>query len=191
MAKRVGILALQGDFTKHVQSVARLNHQPVLIRKPEELKQCDYLILPGGESTTFLHLIEQLDLRQPIIEFSREKPIMGTCAGLITLSKDVAGLPHPSLGLIDLHTVRNAYGRQIDSFVGDVRLSFDERRNIFEGIFIRAPRIKRIGQDVEQIGFHNDDVVLAHNQTILVASFHPELTDDTRIHRYFLDTMGK
>ncbi|HGY57012.1 MAG TPA: pyridoxal 5'-phosphate synthase glutaminase subunit PdxT [Caldithrix abyssi] len=189
MAK-IGILALQGDFYRHSLAVRRLEHEAVLVKDEAALKKCDKLIIPGGESTTFLHLMEKLNLRQPLLEFGREKAIMGTCAGLITLSKSAGHLPFPPLGLIDITVERNAYGRQVDSFVDTIRLNVNGTERPYEGVFIRAPKIAALGSDVRPLAWHKDDVVMAASENILVATFHPELTDDLRIHAYFIEQVG-
>lgn len=187
---KVGILALQGDFEKHARAVAQLGHSSIYLKDAQALNTCDKLIIPGGESTTMIRLIEELDLRQPLLDYAANHALMGTCAGLIILGKEAPQLPFPSLNLIDIILHRNAYGRQIDSFVDSVRLDFDGMESDFEGVFIRAPKVKQLGPDVRPLGYHRGDVVLAANENILVASFHPELTDDLRIHDYFISHVG-
>ena len=186
----IGILALQGDFSRHGQAVKNLGHKPLYIRDSEALQQCDKLIIPGGESTTFLNLIDKLELRPSLLEFGKNKAVMGTCAGLIILSAEAPGLPFEPLGLIDIRAERNAYGRQIDSFIDTVKLNLSEQEKNFEGVFIRAPKITLLGPDVRPLGYHKDDIVAAANQNILVTTFHPELTEDLRIHDYFLKNTG-
>jgi len=186
----IGILALQGDFARHAQMVQSMGHTPLFVRYPQELAQCDKLIIPGGESTTLLKLIEKNQMRDVLSAFGERKAIMGTCAGLIILSNDAPRLPYKPLGLIDINVDRNAYGRQIDSFVDQVQITLDGVQNDFTGVFIRAPKIKSVGAEVNVLGRHGRDIVLAATQHILVATFHPELTDDTRIHEYFLKNMG-
>ena len=187
---RIGILALQGDFYRHSLAVRRLKHEAVLVKNETTLKQCDKLIIPGGESSTFLHLMEKLDLRKPLLKFGKEKAVMGTCAGLITLSRDAGHLPFPPLGLIDITVERNAYGRQIDSFVDTIILNLNGKESAFEGVFIRAPKIAAMGSDVQPLAYHKNEVVMAVSKNILVATFHPELTDDLRIHEYFTNKLG-
>lgn len=190
MSGTVGILALQGDYAKHAEAVKKLSHPYKLVRNADDLKDCDSLIVPGGESTTFLNLIERLNLREPIRDFGQEKPVMGTCAGLIILSEKAGQMDYEPLKLINIEVERNAYGRQIDSFVGNVDLKINGGPKNFEGVFIRAPKIISISKDVRPLGYHNQDVVMASNKNILVATFHPELTDDTGIHKYFLEIFG-
>jgi len=188
---KIGILALQGDFAKHGRMVRLLGHEAVFVRYPQELAHCDKLIIPGGESTTLLKLIEKNHMREPLIDFGKQKAVMGTCAGLIILSNDAPGLPHQPLGLIDIAVRRNAYGRQIDSFVDDVSITLNHEQSTFTAVFIRAPKIKSVGKGVAILGRHGQDIVLAATRHILVATFHPELTEDTRIHDYFINTIGK
>jgi len=187
---KIGILALQGDFYRHSLAVRRLGHEAVLVKDEAALKQCDKLIIPGGESTTFLHLLEKLDLRRPLLEFGRKKAVMGTCAGLITLSKDAGHLPFPPLSLVDITVERNAYGRQVDSFVDTIILNLNGKESTFEGVFIRAPKIAAMGSDVQPLAWHKNDVVMAAGKNVLVATFHPELTNDLRIHEYFINNVG-
>jgi len=184
---KIGILALQGDFYKHGRAVEKLGHDILYIKDAKALWKCDKLILPGGESTTFLKLIDKLEMRDALIEFVKEKKIMGTCAGLITLASKVNGFELSPLGLIDITVERNAYGRQIDSFIDDVHLEVSGKQEIVEGVFIRAPKIEKIGDSVKALAYHKNDVVMAANKNILVITFHPELSDDTRIHKYFIE----
>lgn len=186
----IGILALQGDFDKHRAVIEKLGHTAVPVRKEKELEHCDKLIIPGGESTTFLYLIDRLHLREPLLNFGASRPVMGTCAGLIILATRADHLPLEPLGLIDLRVDRNAYGRQINSFVDTVHIAVNGTESPFEAVFIRAPKIMEYGSSVTPLGKHGNDVVMARNAHILVASFHPELTDDTRIHQYFIEAVG-
>lgn len=187
MSKTIGILALQGDYAKHAEVVKRLGYNVEFIREAAGLEKCDALIIPGGESTTFLNLIERLDLRIPLEKFGKNKPIMGTCAGLIILATKTDIHEFEPLKLIDVEVHRNAYGRQVDSFVDQIDLQMDGSPSKFEGVFIRAPKIISINNDVKPLAYHGCDIVLAANKNILVASFHPELTDDDTIHKYFLE----
>jgi pyridoxal 5'-phosphate synthase pdxT subunit len=187
LALKVGILALQGDFAKHKQAVDQLGLPSLYVRSSAELEQCSHLIIPGGESTTLLNLIERLQLRQALLSFGRERAIMGTCAGLIILAKQVDHLNFDPLGLIDITVNRNAYGRQIDSFVDTINIHLNGKASAFEGVFIRAPKIEAMQPPVIALGHHLDQVVLAANKHILVATFHPELANDLRIHQYFLN----
>lgn len=190
MGLKIGILALQGDYYKHGQAVTKLGYEPVFVKDNQTLNQCDKLIIPGGESTTFLYLIDKLELRPALLEFGREKAIMGTCAGLITLAAEVKQSPYKTLGLIDIKVNRNAYGRQIDSFVDTVELYFNDTPISFEGVFIRAPKIESCAPAIKKLGLHKNDTVVAANENIMVTTFHPELTDDLRVHQYFIQKIG-
>ena len=182
----IGVLAIQGDFQLHQNMLDRLGVDNTRVLKVDELWRCDALIIPGGESTTFIKVLRELNLFDEISRFGKERPIMGTCAGLITLASKVKNYPIEGFKLIDLEVERNAYGRQIDSFVDTVNITLNGREQEFEGVFIRAPKIRRIGEGVTPLGYHKNDVVMAENELILVATFHPELTEDTRIHQYFV-----
>jgi 5'-phosphate synthase pdxT subunit len=184
---KIGVLAIQGDFELHQRVLAKMGVKSVLVRDVKDLSQCDGLIIPGGESTTFLKILKANNLFNQIKKFGRQKAIMGTCAGSITLAKNVVNFPMKTLDLIDMKIARNAYGRQIDSFIDTVELNLNNEKLIFEGVFIRAPKILEADKSVKKLGYYNSDVVLAENDHILVTTFHPELTDDFRIHQYFLD----
>ncbi|MBN1558962.1 pyridoxal 5'-phosphate synthase glutaminase subunit PdxT [candidate division KSB1 bacterium] len=182
----VGILALQGDFAKHAQMIEKLGQRPILIRTAEQLRQCDGLIIPGGESTTLLKLMKKHALWDAVLDFARPKPVFGTCAGCIVVARSILGTKQESLGLIDIDVQRNAYGRQVDSFIDAVDIQLNGTMDKMEGVFIRAPKIKRIGKDVTPLAWHRNDVILAEQGCILVGTFHPELTEDSRVHEYFL-----
>jgi len=174
MRPRVGVLAVQGNFREHVAMLRRLGVDAIEVRKPEQLKDLDGLVVPGGESTTFMRLMRLYGLDEAIRAFDR--PILGTCAGMIVLDRD-------HLGLVDVEVDRNAYGRQVASFEADLSLRGDS--NPLRGVFIRAPRVRVTG-DVEVLAEHEGEPVLVRDGRILVASFHPELTEDTRVHELFL-----
>lgn len=182
----VGVLAIQGDFALHQKMLRQLNVPTNLIRKKEDLKNCDGLIIPGGESTTFTKQLKEIGLFQEIKNFARKHPVFGTCAGLITLATHIDNDNLNSLALIDLQVTRNAYGRQIDSFIDTVDLIFYGNKIPFEGVFIRAPKITKTGEGVQTIGYYKDEIVLVENEKIMAATFHPELTDNPLIHEYFL-----
>ncbi len=186
----IGVLSLQGDFAKHGRAIRLLGYEPVFVKDKKALQQCDQLIIPGGESTTFLKLIDKLDLRTALVEFGNHKSILGTCAGLIVLAARVDDVQSEPLGLIDISVIRNAYGRQIDSFSEPVEIKLMHEISTFKGVFIRAPKIESMGSDVKALGTHEGNVVIAANDHILVTTFHPELTDDLKIHRYFIEEMG-
>jgi len=185
--KKIGILAIQGDFEKHGLLLSRLRVEVAEVRTEEEIQNTDALIIPGGESTTFLKLFQEFHLEATIKEYAKKKPIMGTCAGLIILSKEAHPLPYKPLGLIDIIVSRNAYGRQRESFIDDIDLDLNGESKKFPGVFIRAPKISEIGDSVNVLARHKDNIVLASSKNILVATFHPELTDNTEIHKYFLN----
>jgi 5'-phosphate synthase pdxT subunit len=178
MPARVGVLALQGNFREHEAMLRRLGADVVEVRKPEELAGLDGLVVPGGESTTFMRLMRLYGLDEAIREF--ERPILGTCAGMIVLDRD-------HLGLVDLVVDRNAYGRQVASFEADLQLAGEAEA--LRGVFIRAPRVRATGADVEVLAERDGEAVLLRDGRILVASFHPELTEDTRVHELFLNAI--
>lgn len=186
----VGILGLQGDFSLHEKSLKKTGVETRIVRTPEELKTCKGLILPGGESTTFVNLLRRTGMFEAIRKFAEDHSVMGTCAGLITLATDVAGGSLETLGLIDLSVERNAYGRQVNSFVDTVIFSALKDKPEFEGVFIRAPKIRTLGRGTKAVGTHQGEPVAARNQNVLVMTFHPELTDDSRIHDYFVKEMA-
>jgi len=175
---KIGVLALQGNFREHAAMLRRLGADPVEVRKPEQLEGLDGLVVPGGESTTFMRLMRLYGLEDAIRRF--EQPILGTCAGLIVLDRD-------HLGLLDLEVERNAYGRQVASFEADLRLPGEDAP--LRGVFIRAPRVKVVGEDTEVLAELDGKPVLLRQGRFLVATFHPELTDDTRVHELFLDAV--
>ena len=176
MRPRVGVLAVQGNFREHVAMLQRLGVAAIEVRKPEQLKGLDGLVVPGGESTTFMRLMKLYGLDEAIRAF--EEPILGTCAGMIVLDRD-------HLGLVDVEVDRNAYGRQVASFEADLQLAGEDEP--LRGVFIRAPRVTDAGADVEVLASHDGTPVLLRQGRFLVASFHPELTDDTRVHEKFLE----
>jgi 5'-phosphate synthase pdxT subunit len=183
---KVGVLALQGDFALHARALRRCGVDVVEVRKPEQLEDVDGLVIPGGESTTLLKLIDEWRF-VPALEklHGAGKPIFGTCAGLILLAREVDNPRQFSLGLIDVGVERNAYGRQRESFVSDGMASLDGQRVPLEMVFIRAPRIRRVGPDVTTLARHGEEPVMARQGSVLVATFHPELTEDPAVHRYF------
>lgn len=186
--RKIGVLGLQGDFALHQKFLRRLNVDAgIVIRSPQELDSCDGLIIPGGESTTFLKLFKKTGMLESLLLFAEKKPVMGTCAGLITLSKFVTNGKMDTLGLIDLEVERNGYGRQKDSFMAEINIPLFKKKPFYEGVFIRAPRIISIGSRTEAIGFLKDEIVMVRNRRVLAMTFHPELTNDLRIHSYFMD----
>ena len=185
---KIGVLALQGDFAMHVRALARCGAgvEVVEVRKPEQLEGLDGLVMPGGESTTLLKLMDAWGFVPALEKFhAGGKPIFGTCAGLILLAREVTSPAQFSLGLIDVGVERNAYGRQRESFERRAPRSWTVSRRSVEMVFIRAPRIRRVGEGVQTLARHDGEAVMARQGTILVATFHPELTDDPTVHRYF------
>jgi 5'-phosphate synthase pdxT subunit len=181
---KIGVLALQGDFDAHRRRLEDLGAEVVLVKKPEQLSDIDGLVIPGGESSTFLKLLGEDGLAK-LKDFVRAKPTFGTCAGCILLATDVENPKQAGLGALDITVRRNAYGRQIDSSIREGRFLNDP----IEMVFIRAPKIERLGEGVEVIAIEGKDnvPVLVGNGRTLAATFHPELSDDRRIHQYFLD----
>ncbi|HXG42654.1 MAG TPA: pyridoxal 5'-phosphate synthase glutaminase subunit PdxT [Dehalococcoidia bacterium] len=197
---KVGVLALQGDFLEHQQALERLGQQTVQVRKPQDLLDLDALVMPGGESTTFCRLMADFGLYEPLRDLlSQGLPVWGTCAGMIVLARTVLDLPFPTLGVLDIVVDRNAYGRQVDSFETDLAvpaLGPDPVR----AVFIRAPVVVSVGEGVEVLARLPDgpDVppagagtaVAVRQGHVLATTFHPELTDDLRFHRLFLDMVS-
>lgn len=178
----VGILAIQGDYEAHGRVLAKLGAQVRFVRKPEQLAEVDALVIPGGESTTFLNFLAEHGFLEKLREFVRAKPTFGTCAGAILLAKDVENPSQPSLGVLDIAIRRNAYGRQNESFISEL----DTALGPLELVFIRAPRITRIGPGVEILATDKNDPVLVRQGNIMAATFHPELSRSTRVHEEFL-----
>jgi len=187
---RIGVLALQGDFVEHIAVLRRLGVEAVEVRLAEQLDGLDGLIMPGGESTTFGKLAQDFGLIEPLRQFGRQKPLWGTCAGAIFLSKD-AHRPQPLLGLMDITVERNAFGRQVASFEVDLEVpalkAVSDEDLPFHAIFIRAPLIDSVGEGVQVLARLEDGRIVAAQQGHwLATSFHPELTGDPRFHQYFL-----
>ena len=182
----IGVLALQGDFGLHKKALDRLGVESVEVRLPRQLDQVGGLIMPGGESTTLLKLLDEWEFVPALEKFhAADKPIMGTCAGLILLARDVESPKQPSLGFIDITAVRNAYGRQKESFETEGEADLGEGPRSIKMVFIRAPRISRVGSAVTPLVRHKGETVMARQGSVLVAAFHPELTEDPTVHRYF------
>ena len=188
--KRVGVLALQGDFQAHERALVRAGAEPVEVRSAADLESVEGLVIPGGESSTMMKLLEEEKLLDPLREFGRQRPIFGTCAGAILLASQVAKPPQPSLGLMDIEVERNAYGRQLDSRIARLQLIPGSQPEGSEGeleaVFIRAPIIRRVGKDAKVLASYQGDPVLVEQGRHLAATFHPELTDDSRVHLMFL-----
>jgi 5'-phosphate synthase pdxT subunit len=181
----VGVLALQGAFIEHEKTLHCLGTNPVEVRLPEHLRALDALIIPGGESTTIGKLAVTYNLLDPLREFAQNKPIWGTCAGMIFLAKDI-GRDQPLIGVMDIQVNRNAFGRQVDSFETDLSVS-EIGADPFHAVFIRAPLVTNIGENVRILArLENGAIVAVQEGHWLATAFHPELTPDDRFHRYFL-----
>jgi 5'-phosphate synthase pdxT subunit len=179
---KIGVLALQGDFDAHRRRLEELGAEIVLVKKPEQLDEIDGLIIPGGESGTFLKLLSEEGFAK-LKDFVRAKPTFGTCAGAILLAKEIENPQQKGLGALDIRIRRNAYGRQIDSSIRQGKFN----NSPIEMVFIRAPKIERVGPGVEVLATENGDPVAVRQGSVMAATFHPELSDDTRIHQAFLD----
>ena len=173
---KIGVLAVQGNFREHVAMLRQLGADPVEVRKPEQLDGLDGLVIPGGESTAIMRLVRLYGLEDAIRDFAR--PVFGTCAGMILLDRN-------HLGVLDLEVARNAYGRQVASFEADLQLAGEDEP--LRGVFIRAPRVRDVGPGVEVLAELDGEPVLLRDGMVLAAAFHPELTDDPRVHERFLE----
>ncbi|MFB5764006.1 pyridoxal 5'-phosphate synthase glutaminase subunit PdxT [Paenibacillus medicaginis] len=183
---KIGVLALQGAVAEHIRSIGLAGAEGVAVKRTEQLDEIDGLIIPGGESTTIGKLMRKYDFIDAIRKFSEEKkPIFGTCAGLIVLAKEIAGQEEAHLGLMDITVNRNAFGRQRESFEADLDIAGIEEP--VRAVFIRAPLIQKVGSDVDVLAEYNGEIVTAREEHLLASSFHPELTDDYRLHQYFAD----
>ena len=191
--KKVGILSLQGDFEAHGAAVQRAGAEPVFVREPEQFGEIDGLIIPGGESTTMLKLLRYEGLMESLAEFGARKPVFGTCAGAILMAREVSSPEQESLDFMDIGVERNAYGRQIDSRVAelDPEPEFLERTapGKLEAVFIRAPIIRRLGGQARVLARYRGDPVLVEQGRHVVATFHPELTSDLRVHELFVEKL--
>jgi 5'-phosphate synthase pdxT subunit len=185
MSKTIGVLALQGDFEAHRKALEEAGGAPVNVievRTAKQIAACDGLILPGGESTTMMKLLDEENLLEPIRQFGASKPIYGTCAGAILLAREVSHPHQASLGLMDIAVERNAYGRQVDSHISRVPYEGGE----MEAVFIRAPIIRSVGPEVQVVATHRGDPVWVEQGRHMVTTFHPELAADRSVHRRFL-----
>jgi 5'-phosphate synthase pdxT subunit len=180
----IGVLAIQGDYEAHEARLKELGAEVTLVRKPEQLDVVDAIIIPGGESTTFLNFLEEHGFLEKLREFVATKPAFGTCAGAILLAKEVENPPQMSLGAMDMRVRRNAYGRQIDSSIQEGGSALGGEP--LEMVFIRAPKIVVTGKDVEVLATVNGDPVLVRQGKLMASTFHPELSADTRVHEEFL-----
>ena len=184
---RVGVLALQGDFEAHEKALVRAGVETAPVRTAEDLRGLDGLVIPGGESSTMMKLLDAMGMKTALQQFGKEKPVFGTCAGAILLANEVTNPVQDSLGLVDIGIERNAYGRQLDSRIAAI--SPDGERfpgGDLEAVFIRAPIIRRAGAEVRVLATYDGDPVLVEQGRHLAATFHPELTEDGRVHEFFV-----
>ena len=189
---QIGVLGLQGDFHAHGSALDGVGVPWRIVKKPTQLAGLAGLIIPGGESTTLIRLMDFWGFWQPLLDYARDGgALFGTCAGMILLAAQVRNPEQRSLGLIDIQVERNSYGRQIDSFEGTGTLRVGGTERPLEMIFIRAPRLLAQGPAVEALAFCRGDCVMAQQGRVLVASFHPELTADTSVHRYFVELANR
>ena len=189
--KQIGVLGLQGAYAKHLAILQQLDVQSVDVRRPEDLKECYGLIIPGGESTTMTKLINEIDMYDALLNFAADRPVFGTCAGMILMATKVDDDRVETLNLIHMEIERNAYGRQVDSFIDNLDVTTNGQAFSMRGVFIRAPRIKNLGEGVEVLASVNDEPVLVQEGHHMAAAFHPELTGETRIHDYFTTLKGE
>lgn len=184
----IGVLSLQGDFAKHIEMLRSIGVEAKEVRTPQDLEACDGLIIPGGESTVISRQLDFIQLTEPLSHFAQSKPVFGTCAGLILMSKHVQGSSLKPLKLLDVIVERNAFGRQIESFQASLELSLNpDRPKACQAFFIRAPRIRQHGHSLQVLATYEGEPVLVRQGHHLGASFHPELTGDPTVHAYFVE----
>jgi len=189
---KIGVLALQGAFVEHQQMLEKLGATTKQVRLPKDLSELDGLVIPGGESTTIGKLATEYGLIEPLREFARQQPTWGTCAGLIFLAKNLHDNEQPILGTMDVQVKRNAFGRQVDSFEADLNIKGLAADAPFHAIFIRAPIVQQVGAGVDVLAaLPQGGIVAVQQAQLLGTAFHPELTDDLRIHQYFYDMVAK
>lgn len=184
MAVKIGVLGLQGAVSEHVRALEAAGAEVSVVKNVEDFDGLDGLVMPGGESTTMRRLMDKYGIFDKIKDFAIDKPIFGTCAGLILMAKKIEGRKGPHLSLLDIDVKRNAFGRQVESFEAD--LDIKHVGDHFNGVFIRAPYIEKAGDGVEVLATYNGKIVACRDGKYLTAAFHPELTDDARLHKYFV-----
>ena len=182
---KIGVLAIQGDYEAHKARLEQLGAEVTLVRKPEQLDGIDGIVIPGGESSTFLNFLAERGFLEKLRDFVSTKPTFGTCAGAILLAKQVENPPQQSLDVMDIRIRRNAYGRQLDSSIREAQTKLGDKP--LEMVFIRAPKIVGAGKDVEVLATSDGDPVLVRQGKIMAATFHPELSEDTRVHQEFVN----
>ena len=185
----IGVLAIQGDYEAHKLRLEELGAKVVLVKKPEQLEPLDAIVIPGGESSTMLKFLERDGFLQKLRDFVQVKPSFGTCAGAILLAKEVENPKQQSLSVMDICVQRNAYGRQLDSNIREAETKL--AGGPLEMVFIRAPKISRTGKEVEVLASYDGDPVLVRQKHMMAATFHPELSDDKRVHEAFLEIVRK
>ncbi|KAB7704006.1 pyridoxal 5'-phosphate synthase glutaminase subunit PdxT [Bacillus aerolatus] len=182
---KIGVLGLQGAVREHIRSIEESGAEAIVVKKAEQLEELDGLILPGGESTTMRRLVDLYGFMEPLRAFGRQgKPMFGTCAGLIMLANNIVGYDEPHIGLMDITVERNSFGRQKESFEAD--LPIKGIADSYTAVFIRAPHIVSVGEETEILAEYDGRIVAARDKNLLACSFHPELTDDHSITRYFV-----
>lgn len=186
---KIGVLAIQGDYEAHKARLEQLGAKVTLVRKPEQLDNIDGIVIPGGESSTFLNFLAENGFLEKLRDFVSTKPTFGTCAGAILLAKQVENPPQQSLEVMDIRVRRNAYGRQIDSSIREARTKLGDKP--LEMVFIRAPKIVGTGKGVEVLATAGRDPVLVRQGKLMAATFHPELSEDTRVHQEFLNMVKR
>jgi 5'-phosphate synthase pdxT subunit len=186
---KIGVLAIQGDYEAHKVRLEELGAKVILVKKPAQLDKIDGIVIPGGESSTFLNFLAEQGFLEKLRDFVSTKPTFGTCAGAILLAKQVENPPQLSLDAMDIRVRRNAYGRQIDSSIREVRTKLGDKP--LEMVFIRAPRIMSTGKGVEVLATAGGDPVLVRQGKTMAATFHPELSDDTRVHQEFINMVKR
>ncbi|TCP22141.1 pyridoxal phosphate synthase yaaE subunit [Scopulibacillus darangshiensis] len=184
MTFKIGVLGLQGAVREHVKALEASDTEVSVVKRVHELAGLDGLVIPGGESTTMRKLMDKYDLFDAIKEFAEDKPVFGTCAGLILMAKQIENQAGPHLALMDINVKRNAFGRQVASFEAELKVK--HVADNFVGVFIRAPYISEVGPDVEVLSEYDGNIVACRQGNYLTAAFHPELTDDNRLHQYFV-----
>lgn len=190
MVNKVGVLALQGNYNQHKRMLDILEIKNILVRYPQELENCDLLIIPGGESTAISKQIERNNFRYPILNFAKTHSVFGTCAGMILLSSSEKSNNLKPLSIMDFKVDRNAFGRQVDSFSGNLCLEYDSTDS-FKGLFIRAPKISQLGKGIEVLATYEKQPVMVTNGMHFATTFHPEIGDDYRIHEHIMDKISE
>jgi len=188
VVNKVGVLALQGNYNQHQRILDILGVNNILVKYPQDLENCNLLIIPGGESTAISKQVERNNFRKPILKFAKNHSIFGTCAGMILLSSSEKSTNLDPLSIMDFKVDRNAYGRQIDSFFGNLCLEFNGTDS-FKGLFIRAPKISCLGKGIEVLATYENQPVMVTNGRHFATTFHPEIGDDCRIHEYIMENI--